>query len=90
LFLFFHPEKIQDLGLDNHSASKKTRLIRELKDHNARLESNISAAKTFLPPPLKALLAEYYRKVSDINFLVQSDFEVQANILKTMLNTDSI
>jgi hypothetical protein len=90
LFLFFHPEKIQDLGLDNHSASKKARLIRELKDRNARLESNVSAAKTFLPAPLKALLAEYYRKISDINFLTQSDFEVQANILKTMLNTDSI
>lgn len=89
VFLFVDPEKIRGLAMEN-GASKKVRLTRELTDKNTRLESNISGAKTYIPAPVKELLAEYYRKISDINFLEQSDFEIQANILKTMLNTDSI
>jgi hypothetical protein len=89
IFLFLDPEKIRGLTIEN-GASKKVRLMRELTDKNTRLESNISGAKTYIPTPVHELLAEYYRKISDINFLEQSDFEIQANILKTMLNTDSI
>ncbi|TDX00604.1 hypothetical protein [Dinghuibacter silviterrae] len=89
VFLFVDPVKLQGLDTDS-GASKKVRLTRELTDKNTRLESNIAAAKTFIPVPVKDLLAEYYRKISDINFLEQSDFEVQANILKSMLNTDII
>ena len=89
LFLFVDPAHIPDAGSET-GVSKRARLIRELTDKNTRLESNIAAARTYIPDPVKSLLAEYYRKISDINFLVQSDFEIQANILKTMLNTDSI
>ena len=89
VFLFLDPEKIR--GVETESGvSKKARLTRELTDKNTRLESSISGAKTYIPAPVKDLLVEYYRKISDINFLEQSDFEIQANILKTMLNTDSI
>jgi hypothetical protein len=89
LFLFVDPEKLRGLEAES-GASKKVRLTRELTDKNTRLESNIAAAKTFIPAQVRDLLAEYYRKISDINFLEQSDFEVQANVLKSMLNTDII
>jgi hypothetical protein len=89
IFLFADPEKLP--GMDVESGhSRKARLVRELTDTNTRLESRIAAAKTYIPDSIKHLLAEYYRKISDIDFLRQSDFEIQANILKTMLNTDAI
>ena len=89
IFLFVDPARIPDAGSET-GVSKRARLIRELTDKNTRLESNIAAARAYIPDPVKSLLAEYYHKISEINFLVQSDFEIQANILKTMLNTDSI
>jgi len=43
---------------------------------------------SIIPQEIRELLAENYRKISDINYLHNiSSFEVQANILKTMLNT---
>jgi hypothetical protein len=89
LFLFFDPAAIQGVEVEN-TVSKKTKLMRELSDKNTRLQSNIAATKAFIPVPLVNLLGEYYRKISDIDFLQRSDFEIQANILRTMLNTDSI
>lgn len=89
VFVFVDPEKLRALP-EESGASKKARLVRELMDKNTRLESTIQGTKTFIPDPVKVLLNEYYRKISDINFLEQSDFEIQANILKTMLNTDTI
>ena len=89
LFLFLDPAALAGVETEN-TLSRKTRLVRELSDKNARLESNIAATKAFIPVPLKNLLSEYYRKISDIDFLHRSDFEMQANILRTMLNTDSI
>jgi hypothetical protein len=47
--------------------------------------------KAYMPPEIKSLLAENYKKIADINFLQSlSDVDVQANILKAMLNTDII
>jgi hypothetical protein len=89
IFLFFDPTSVEGVDWEN-TVSKKTRLMRELSDKNTRLQSSIAATKAFIPLPLKNLLGEYYRKISDINFLLRSDFEIQANILKTILNTDSI
>jgi hypothetical protein len=44
-----------------------------------------------MPPEIKNLLTDNYKKISDINFLENiSNVDVQANILKTMLNTDII
>jgi hypothetical protein len=42
-----------------------------------------------MPGEIKALLSETYKKISEIDFLNNiSSADVQANILKTMLNTD--
>ena len=42
-----------------------------------------------MPVEIKTLLAEDYMKIEDIDFLQNlSNIDVQANILKTMLNTD--
>jgi hypothetical protein len=71
--------------------SKKERLVYELKDKNDKLEGNAAAVKGFMPPEVAALLGENYKKISDITFLDNiSNIDVQANILKTMLNTDLI
>ena len=44
-----------------------------------------------MPAEIKALLAENYKKIEDVNFLENiTNFDVQANILKTMLNTNII
>ena len=89
LFLFLDPARIA--GIDWTTAySKKGKIIQELHDKNNQLESSEGALKSFIPIPLKNLLVDYYKKISDINFLQRGDFEIQANILKTMLNTDSI
>ena len=69
--------------------SKKEAFIRELTDKNEQLNSSINIIKTTIPAEIKVLLADNYKKLNDINFLQNiSDVDVQANILKTMLNTD--
>ncbi|WP_345949557.1 hypothetical protein ABDD95_22190 [Mucilaginibacter sp. PAMB04274] len=66
-------------------------LIQELHNKNDQLQSSVAVAKTYLPAEIKHLMADHYRKISDINFLQNiGSFDVQANILKTMLNTDLI
>ena len=65
--------------------------MHELKDKNDRLEGNAAAMKSFMPPEIKNLLADNYKKISDISFLENiSNIDVQANVLKSMLNTDLI
>jgi len=90
LFVFLDVTKLANIDLTNNM-SKKERLIHELKDKNDRLEGNAAAMKSFMPPEIKTLLADNYKKISDINFLENiSNIDVQANILKSMLNTDLI
>ncbi|MET6998723.1 hypothetical protein [Chitinophaga defluvii] len=90
LFLFCDLSKITDIDWTN-ALSKKGRIIQELQDKNNQLESTAGIMKTAIPPEIKSLLAEYYEKIDDVNFLQNiSNFDVQANILKTMLNTDII
>jgi hypothetical protein len=89
LFLFCDLAKIT--GVDwTSTMSKKTKIVRELTDKNNKLAAAVIAAKTFMPAGIRDLLAESYKKIADINFLHSSDFNIQANILKTMLNTDAI
>lgn len=90
LFLFCDFAKITNISFSNQ-VSHKEKMIQELKDKNDQLQSRISVTKTNLPKEIKALLAENYRKLSDISFLQDiADFDTQANILKAMLNTDLI
>ena len=90
LFVFLDIAKIANIDFSNN-LSKKEKLMHELKDKNDKLEGNASAMKSFMPPEIKKLLADDYKKISDINFLESiSNIDVQANILKSMLNTDLI
>lgn len=88
LFLFCNISKVNYNGTPTE-LSKKEAFIRELSDKNEQLNSSINIIKTTIPAEIKTLLADNYKKLNDINFLQSiSDVDVQANILKTMLNTD--
>ena len=90
LFVFLDAAKIANIDFST-SLSKKEKLIHELRDKNDKLEGNAAAMKSFMQPEIKNLLADNYKKISDINFLENiSNVDVQANILKSMLNTDLI
>ncbi|MVN20206.1 hypothetical protein [Mucilaginibacter arboris] len=90
LFLFCDFAKIENISHANN-VSNKEKMIQELKDKNDQLQSSINVTKTYLPQEIKTLLAENYRKLTDISFLQNiGNYDAQANILKTMLNTDMI
>jgi len=70
--------------------SKRERIIQELQDKNDQLLNRAKILKSNIPPEVQNLLTEYYKKISDVDFLQNiSNFDVQTNILRTMLNTDS-
>jgi hypothetical protein len=81
-----------EMELINAAAGGQTTdnsLVYELKNKNDQLQSRAALVKTLIPPGVKQLLAEHYKKITDIGFLQNiSNFDAQANILKTMLNTD--
>jgi len=88
LFLFCTPAEILGADWSSHS-SEKTKMIRELGYKNDKLESQAASVKTYIPEEIIKLLEENYTKISDLDFLNHlNNFDVQANILKTMLNTD--
>jgi len=90
LFLFCDIAKIENISRSNN-ISNKEKIIQELKDKNDQLQSRINVTKTYFPSEIKILLAENYRKLTDISFLQNiGNYDAQANILKTMLNTDMI
>jgi len=88
LFLFCSPEEL--LGADwSSNSSEKAKMIQELSYKNDKLQSQAATVKTFIPLEIIKLLEENYMKISDLDFLNHlNNFDVQANILKTMLNTD--
>lgn len=88
LFLFCEPAEI--LGNDwSVNSSEKTKMIQELAYKNDKLKSKAASLRTFIPAEIIRLLEENYAKISDLDFLNHlNNFDVQANILKTMLNTD--
>jgi len=88
LFLLCDINILKDI--DRKTAlAKKENILRELMDKNDRLQSNISITKTYIPPEVKNVLTDYYRKINDVDFLQQmNNFDAQSNILRTMLNTD--
>jgi hypothetical protein len=88
LFLFCDITKLNINGSPSE-LSKKEAFIRELSDKNDQLNSSINIIKTTIPTEIKSLLIDNYKKLNDINFLQNiSDVDVQANMLKSMLNTD--
>jgi len=90
LFVFFDVAKIANIDMSTN-LSKKEQLVYELKNKNDKLEGNAAAMKVYMPPEIKNLLADNYKKISDISFLDDiTNIDVQANILKSMLNTDLI
>lgn len=90
LFLFCNPADVIGADWENHS-SEKSKLIQELAYKNDKLQSNAAAVKTYIPAEIIQLLEENYAKISDLHFIDNlSNFDVQANILKTMLNTDML
>lgn len=88
LFLFCDVTKINGIDWTNN-LSKKEKLICELNDKNEKLQSNADAMKSRMPAEIKTLLDEDFKKIEDLDFLQHlTNVDVQANILKTMLNTD--
>jgi hypothetical protein len=88
LFLFCDVSKINTSGAST-DLSKKEAFIRELEDKNDQLNSSVNNIKSAIPAEIRTLLTDNFRKLNDINFLQNiSDVDVQANMLKTMLNTD--
>lgn len=88
LFLFCDYAKLANIDFTNQLSGNE-KMIEELKAKNDQLHSSIGVTKTYLPPEIKTLLAENYKKLTDISFLQNiGNFDAQANILKAMLNTD--
>ncbi|RFZ85996.1 hypothetical protein DYU05_00105 [Mucilaginibacter terrenus] len=90
IFLFCDLGKIGNIAVES-TLSKKERIMQELLDKNVRLQSSAGVIKSHLPTEILQLLEEDYKKISDVDFLQHmNNFDVQANILKAMLNTDII
>ncbi|MBD1395318.1 hypothetical protein [Mucilaginibacter glaciei] len=90
LLLFCDVNKLGNLDLKN-TVSKRERMMRELRDKNMQLKGSAGLIKTNLPANITDLLADDYKKIADVNFMQHMNtFDVQANVLKTMLNTEII
>ncbi|WP_293789288.1 hypothetical protein [uncultured Pedobacter sp.] len=88
LFLFCDLTILKNLDTTNN-LSERERIIQELQYKNDKLKSNAAVLKTAIPNEVVQLLEDSYAKISDINFLNHlNNFDVQSNILKTMLKTD--
>lgn len=89
-FLSFPFSAIEGIDL-SANISKKAKIIQELTSKNNKLKSSINITKTNIPPEVMQLLSDYYNKISSMDsFHFLNEFDVQANILKTMLNTDGL
>lgn len=74
-----------------NNLSKKGRILQELTSKNDLLESRAKLIKTRLPDAVKTVLSEYNEKISEVDFLQKiGNYDVQTNILRAMLNTDTL
>ena len=90
MFADFPFSKISNIQLSDE-LSRKNKIIKELEERNDSLKNSESTVKTNLPEDVAKLLVAYNEKISAIDFIdFIDDYDVQANILKTMLNTDRI
>lgn len=63
-------------------------IVEDLRNRTDQLKSIMALAKVKIPPDIRALMADHYKHISDINFLQDiANYDAQANILKAMLNT---
>jgi hypothetical protein len=100
IYYIFYPSRNLFLLCDGNEVNniaatiandKPNTIVQELQNKNDQLQTSVAVAKSNLPAEVRQLMAEHYKKISDINFLQNmSNFDAQANILKTMLNTDII
>jgi hypothetical protein len=70
--------------------SARAKMVQDLKEKNHQLKASEDKVRTAISPEIKELLNNYYNRISALNFLDTSDHEVQANILRAMLNTDGL
>lgn len=90
LFLVCDYEKIAAIDPEQ-GFSKRARVVEELTEKNIQLEQQTEKTKTQIPEDIRRLLQEYFDKVNSMDFMdFMNDFDVQANILKAMLNTESM
>lgn len=68
----------------------KAKMVQELKEKNRQLKDSEDKVRTAISGEIKELLNSYYIRIAALNFLDTSDHEVQANILRAMLNTDGL
>ena len=89
IFLTVPFAKLDGLTLTK-STSKKAQTIQDLSDRNFILSNSIEAKKRVIPENVHSILGDYYNKISSMSFLdFMNQIDIQANILKTMLKTDS-
>ncbi|TAH00161.1 MAG: hypothetical protein EAZ15_09690 [Sphingobacteriales bacterium] len=90
LFLFCEIAKITEIDKEN-TLSRKAKIIQELQYKNDKLQSSVGGLKTYIPLKIKELLVQSYHKIADTHFLDNlSNADIEANVLKTMLNTNAI
>ena len=88
-FLSVPLAKLDGLTLTK-STSKKAQTIQDLSDRNFVLSNSIESKKRVIPENVHSILGDYYNKISSMGFLdFMNQIDIQANILKTMLKTDS-
>ncbi|MEN9918578.1 MAG: hypothetical protein RL662_1014 [Bacteroidota bacterium] len=72
-------------------SSKKERSIRELLQKNLELERAIKTEHKHIGTDIIGLLNDNYQKITEVDFLEDlENIDIQANILKTMLETKMI
>jgi hypothetical protein len=81
--------KINDLPIPEVRSSK-SKMVQELTVQNEQLRSSESQVRKHITPEVKELLRAYFERISTLDFLDTSDHEVQANILRAMLNTNEL
>ena len=90
LFLHLTPDELEGIDLSG-GISKNAKIIQDLTVKNSLLKNGMPAMKTSIPDNIRQLLNDYHTRIAGMDFFdFIDDFDVQANILKTMLNTESI
>jgi len=100
VYFIFYPSKHTFLSVDltklsgfdlTMPVSRKAKILQELEKKTDDLQESIPKVKIRIPEEVTKLLADYHQKIEKIDFLdLIDDYDIQANILKTMLNTDSL
>ena len=85
----FSPVTLEDLGWKPF-ISESAKRIAGIKATIAKAETEAQTAHKALPADVAALLQNYLMRIAALNFLDDDDYESQANILRAMLQTDSL